>query len=155
MVQLIYAMTKFLLLCSMLLLLATGCKKEDDCLGSDLDIVKYLAEKNITATEGESGLFYVIDEPGEAEKPTLQSTVTVNYKGTTTNGDTFDETTTSPATFPLANLIRGWQQGIPLIGKGGKIRLYIPSSQAYGQNTAGDLCANTDLIFDIELVDFQ
>ena len=147
-------MTKFSLWCSVFLLFAAGCS-EDDCLGSDRDIETYLEEENIQATEGQGGLFYIIDEPGGANKPTVASTVTVNYIGMTTNGETFDQNADGPVTFALSNLIRGWQQGIPLIGEGGEIRLYIPSTLAYGPNTAGSLCADTDLIFDIELVSFQ
>ncbi|MBB4078595.1 FKBP-type peptidyl-prolyl cis-trans isomerase [Lewinella aquimaris] len=134
---------------------ALGCSKEDDCLASDQSITEYITANGIMATEGDLGLYYIIEAEGGAEKPTTSSSVTVNYTGQTTNGETFDQTSGSPRTFLLSGLIQGWQQGIPKIGRGGKIRLFIPSSLAYGANQAGDICPSSDLIFDIELVDFN
>ncbi|MCP9235816.1 FKBP-type peptidyl-prolyl cis-trans isomerase [Lewinella sp. JB7] len=146
---------RLVLLLILPVLLAFSCNKEDDCLASDRSIQTYLDEENIAATEGEAGLYYLIETEGSEEKPDANSNVTVNYSGMTTNGDTFDQTTGTPRTFLLSGLIQGWQQGIPKIGRGGKIRLFIPSALAYGANQAGDICPSSDLIFDIELVDFD
>ena len=54
--------------------------------------------------------------------------------------------------FQLKNLIIGWQKGIPLIQKGGSIRLYIPPSMGYGSKSSSSIPANSTLIFDIDLV---
>ncbi|HAD33478.1 MAG TPA: FKBP-type peptidylprolyl isomerase, partial [Chitinophagaceae bacterium] len=56
--------------------------------------------------------------------------------------------------FGLDGLIVGWQEGIPLIGAGGKIKLYLPPSLAYGSNANGNIPANSSLIFDIDLLGF-
>ncbi len=136
-------------------LFSTGCAKQDDCQDSSISLDEYLTSNNITAETGTQGLRYRIMDPGEAAKPTISSAVTVNYTGYTTDRDTFDMTAGSPATFRLGNLIQGWQQGIPLVGTGGRIQLFIPSVLAYGPNAAGSLCANTELVFEIELVSFQ
>jgi FKBP-type peptidyl-prolyl cis-trans isomerase FkpA len=74
----------------------------------------------------------------------------VKYTGRLTNGSVFDSST--GATFALANLITGWQQGIPYIGKGGKITLYLPPSLGYGSQASGSIPANSILIFEIELI---
>ncbi|NJB84622.1 FKBP-type peptidyl-prolyl cis-trans isomerase [Lewinella marina] len=139
-------------------LTALGCSSED-CLSSDASIEEYLAD-SIQATElfqdnTPTGLYYIIEEAGDGVQPTLSNSVTVHYTGMTTNGDIFDQTGSSPRTFVLDNLIRGWELGIPLIGQGGRIRLFVPSSLAYGASQAGDICPNSDLIFDIELVSVQ
>ncbi|MBK9733324.1 MAG: FKBP-type peptidyl-prolyl cis-trans isomerase [Chitinophagaceae bacterium] len=109
----------------------------------------YLDAAGITATEDPRGFFYTIVEPGASDKPSSCSGVTVNYTGTFTNGVTFDEGTN--ATFNLSQLIIGWQEGIPLIGNGGSITLYLPPSLAYGSAGSGSIPPNSNLIFSIIL----
>ncbi|MEM7659346.1 MAG: FKBP-type peptidyl-prolyl cis-trans isomerase [Bacteroidota bacterium] len=120
-------------------------------------IQQFLDDEAIQAQSTESGLYYTILEPGGAEKPTPSALVTVNYQGTTLEGKSFDGTEEGKSIrFPLAQLIPGWQQGIPLIGRGGKIKLYVPSGMAYGARQLGpDIAPNSVLVFDIELVDFE
>ncbi|MEM1214670.1 MAG: FKBP-type peptidyl-prolyl cis-trans isomerase [Bacteroidota bacterium] len=118
-------------------------------------ILDYLAANNLAAEEDESGLFFHIDEPGSAEKPSTNSNVTIAYRGYLTNGTVFDETEENePATFQLNNLIEGWKIGIPKFGRGGSGQLFIPSALGYGENEVGIIPANSVLIFDIELQDF-
>ncbi|MEG2758929.1 MAG: FKBP-type peptidyl-prolyl cis-trans isomerase, partial [Rikenellaceae bacterium] len=104
----------------------------------------------------ESGLLYEIVETGDmAIVPTSSTdTVTVNYKGTLSDGEEFDSSYErgEPAIFPLDGVIPGWTEGIKLIGKGGKIKLYIPSDLAYGNQ--GPL-AGEALVFDVELLDVK
>jgi len=70
------------------------------------------------------------------------------------DGTTFDQQTDASKTgWPLGSLIAGWQIGLPLIQKGGKIKLIVPSSLAYG--CGGNLPANSILYFDVHLVDVQ
>ncbi len=104
-----------------------------------------------------SGLEYVIENPGGDEKPTPSSEITIYYHGYLVNGKTFDRTEGEPRTFPLAGLIPAWQEAIPLIGRGGTIRIFAPPSTAYGSNPpAGTgITDNTVLVFDITLVDFR
>ena len=148
--------TLFLSLC---LITWLGCS-QNDCLGNETSIREYLIARDsieiVTFTE--DSLAYFILSPGDTARPTATSMVSVNYTGYTTETSEeviFDQTPGSPLDFPLDQLIAGWQQTIPLIGRGGRIRLYIPSYLAYGGNQAANLCPNTDLIFTVELVDFD
>ena len=113
----------------------------------------YIQANNITATEDARGFFYRIDKPGTATKPTSCSSVNVNYVGTLTNGTTFDSN--NNISFGLRGLILGWQEGIPLIGAGGTIYLYLPPSLAYGSSANGGIPANSNLIFKIDLNAFN
>jgi FKBP-type peptidyl-prolyl cis-trans isomerase len=94
---------------------------------------------------------------GDGEAVVASDTVTIHYTGAlATTGVVFDSSVTrgEPATFPLDNLIAGWQQGIPGMKVGGKRRLFIPSDLGYGASGSGSsIPPNTDLIFDIELFD--
>ncbi len=112
-------------------------------------------ENKANVLKTDSGLLYEIKEAGEMNmKATATDTVVVHYKGTLIDGTEFDSSykRNEPATFPLNRVIKGWTEGIQLVGKGGKIRLVIPSELAYGSQ--GRL-ANEVLIFDVEVIDVK
>lgn len=118
-------------------------------------IQDYLADRNLTAQSTASGLHYIITETGTGGHPSATSNVTVNYVGKLLkNENIFDQTTGTPRTFALTGLIEGWQEGIPLLKKGGKGTFFIPSALGYGPYGSGDIPANAPLIFEIELVNF-
>jgi FKBP-type peptidyl-prolyl cis-trans isomerase FkpA len=141
-----------------------GCKLTDPQITAPASEVTalqaYLTANTITATAHPSGFFYSISAQGSSATPGLCNTVRVNYTGRLTNGNTFDSNNTpAGAQFQLGSLIAGWQKGIPLIQKGGKIKLFIPPSLGYGANPVRDgignilIPANSILVFDIELLD--
>ncbi|MCB0639293.1 MAG: FKBP-type peptidyl-prolyl cis-trans isomerase [Lewinella sp.] len=140
-----------------LALLSTSCLDEPvDQNAVDRErILNYLADNNLTAEEDPSGLFYIIDQPGNDEHPILTDSVVVAYKGYLTNGSVFDETDPGETIkFELADLIPGWQIGIPLLGKGGSGQFFIPSALGYGGFSFPGIPAYSVLIFDITLEDF-
>jgi FKBP-type peptidyl-prolyl cis-trans isomerase FkpA len=151
---------------SIIFLLAASCTKTEtnpDFSAIDKKIIEdYVVAKNLTAQSTSSGLYYVITTPGTATHPTLNSTVTVNYNGYLANGTVFDHSVSGkPLTIPLSNVIEGWQEGLQLIGTGGKIKLLIPSAMGYGNvnkyNNAGQIVIpmNSVLVFDVELFSFS
>lgn len=117
-------------------------------------IVEYLQKNEIEANKDTSGIYYIITNEGDGNKPNLNSTIKVNYKAYLTNGLVFDETPDQARTFALNTLILGWKIGIPFISRGGEAILFIPSGLAYGNNAIGSIPINSILIFEIELVDF-
>lgn len=133
----------------------TACKKEDKTDYSQVDkeiIEKYISDHNLNAQSTSSGLYYVIEDEGNGARPTSSSSVNVIYKGYLTNGKVFDESGPFGASFKLSQVIKGWQEGIPLFKEGGKGKLLIPSELAYGSNApGGGIPAHAVLIFDIEL----
>ncbi len=137
-----------------------SCDKDrcnpDNNLSDTERIEQYLTENNLSATATASGLYYIITQEGTGGHPNINSTVTVKYKGYCLKGRVFDQTQgDATATFPLKNLIDGWIEGIPLLKKGGKGTFFIPSYLGYGPYPQGDIPANSVLIFEIELVNFQ
>ncbi len=139
--------------------LVTGCIPDpispQEQLKIDVKKIEdYLADNNLVAQSTASGLHYIIEEPGSGGSPNLSSTVTVKYKGYLLNGNVFDQSGNNSVTFPLSNLILGWQEGIPLLQKGGKGQFFIPSALGYGRSGSGSIPGNSVLIFDIELVSF-
>lgn len=136
-------------------LLFSQCKKDDQSEVDRQIILDHLAANNITAEEDPSGIFYIITTEGTGSHPAPNATVTVRYRGYFLNGNTFDQTAPGQtATFPLANLIEGWQIAIPLLKKDGAGTFWIPSALAYGSTPPPGIPANSVLVFDIELVNF-
>ncbi len=111
---------------------------------------QYIESNRIQATADARGFYYTIQTAGSGAKPTVCSTVTVNYKGTLTNGTAFDSGT--GVRFGLSQLILGWQEGIPLIAPGGSVTLYLPPSLAYGSQEQAGIPANSILVFKIDLI---
>jgi len=105
-----------------------------------------------------SGLASKVLAPGTGTvRPTADDTVKVHYTGWTTDGKMFDSSVKrgEPASFPLKRVIAGWTEGLQLIGKGGKIHLWVPAELGYGNQAGGPLPAGSVLDFEIELVDFK
>ncbi len=150
-------LTLFLAFCGLFLF---SCKDDslspEEQLQEDIRIIKqYLADHNLTADSTASGLRYIITQEGTGGHPGVQSTVTVKYKGYLTDGSVFDETTGGKsATFALTQVIAGWQEGIPLLKKGGKGTFLLPSYLGYGPSGSGPIPPNTVLIFEVDLINF-
>ncbi|MBP6693939.1 MAG: FKBP-type peptidyl-prolyl cis-trans isomerase [Saprospiraceae bacterium] len=126
-----------------------------DTFEEQIDQIKdFMARKNWKAdTILSEGVYVVIDEEGSSEKPTIQSTVTVNYKGYYYDEEVFDEG--QDLELNLTRVIKGWQLGIPQFGKGGKGKLLITSDKAYGEGNGIGIRPNAMLIFEIEVIDFK
>lgn len=119
-------------------------------------IIAYASTNGISTTRHSSGLYYEIISPGNGGiTPSVNSKVFVTYTGKLLDGRVFDQQANADQTgWVLGTLIAGWQIGLPLIHKGGEIKLIVPSSLAYGCGN-GPLPANSILYFDIHLVDVQ
>jgi FKBP-type peptidyl-prolyl cis-trans isomerase FkpA len=114
------------------------------------------APKSFTKTS--SGLQYRILRKGTGAKPKATNKVEVNYHGWLDNGKVFDSSYNrgEPISFPLNGVIRGWTEGMQLVGEGGMIELTIPPDLAYGERGAGrDVPPNATLHFLVELIKVQ
>ncbi len=120
--------------------------------------VAYLAEnaKKAGVTTTASGLQYEVITAADGAKPKAEDTVKVKYKGTLTDGTEFDSTEKNnngePIEFPLNRVIKGWTEGVQLMGVGSKFKFTVPSELAYGENGMGPIPANSVLVFEVELV---
>ncbi|MCX6203805.1 MAG: FKBP-type peptidyl-prolyl cis-trans isomerase [Bacteroidetes bacterium] len=124
-----------------------GCSKSST--SEKEQMIAYATKNNITYVSDPSGVLYQIITAGNSNKPKLTSTITVTYTGKLMSDKTFDSGT---ITYPLNNLIPGWQIALPLIGEGGQIKILIPSSLGYGSSGSGDIPGNAPLYFDVSLL---
>ncbi|PKP50622.1 MAG: peptidylprolyl isomerase [Bacteroidetes bacterium HGW-Bacteroidetes-11] len=120
----------------------------------------YIKNNKITVKPTASGLYYIETLAGTGEKPVAGKKVKVHYTGTLLDGQKFDSSVDrgQPFEFVLGQgqVIQGWDEGIAMMKKGGKARLVIPSSIAYGPDgRMPTIPPSATLIFDVELIDFQ
>ncbi|GAA0877576.1 hypothetical protein GCM10009119_05440 [Algoriphagus jejuensis] len=136
-------------------------------------IEAYVADKGLTASKTENGLYYVIEQEGTGEATTPGTTMHVNYAGYLLNGTLFDTSWPEiakannifsegrpyeplPVNVGMGQVIPGWDEGLLLLKKGSKAKFIIPSPLAYGEAGAGALIpANSVLVFDVEVTDVQ
>lgn len=104
----------------------------------------------------ESGLQYKVIKEAKGPNPTIDDKVEVHYVGTLVDGTEFDSSVKrgQTAKFPLRGVIKGWQEGIPLMNVGSKVKFFIPSELAYGKNPNpnGLITPDEMLIFEVELI---
>jgi FKBP-type peptidyl-prolyl cis-trans isomerase FkpA len=101
-----------------------------------------------------SGLVYHEIEAGTGESPTLESKVLVHYHGKFMDGKIFDSSV-EPVSFPLNQVIQGWQEGLQLMKVGGKGQFVIPSQLAYGDNGTTAIPPLATLVFDVKLLSIE
>jgi FKBP-type peptidyl-prolyl cis-trans isomerase len=146
----------------MLLLVSVlpGClKKDEGCepVRPDTEaplMLNYMSANHMNGTKHSSGMYYEVVNPGTGTIPTTSSRIIVTYTGKLLNGTVFERVDTpDPNGFVLNQVIEGWKIGVPLIRKGGSIRLVIPSSLAYSCIERPGIPANSVLFFEINLID--
>jgi len=117
---------------------------------------KYLADNKITVKPTASGLIYIETVKGKGVLAKAGDEVTVQYKGTTLDGKEFDSSYGRPEPFKFIvgqqQVIAGWDEALQLMAKGGKAKLVLPSSIAYGPRGAGPIPPFSPLVFEVELV---
>lgn len=135
-------------------------KRTQEEAAENLEKAKAFLEEN-KKKEGvqtsDSGLQMRVIKEGSGASPTDDTPVVVHYKGTLIDGTEFDSSykSNSPAEFSPSQVIKGWQEGLKKMKKGGKYELVIPPDLAYGNLPRPGIPANSVLIFEVELLDVK
>ncbi|PKH49220.1 peptidylprolyl isomerase [Tenacibaculum sp. Bg11-29] len=117
---------------------------------NEAEIVKYIADNNLTAKKSDSGLYYVINTEGTGGQPTSNSKVTIAYKGYYLDGKVFDQNSAFETN--LQGVIKGWTEGVTYFKEGGSGILLIPSKLGYGSKNYRGIPGGSVLVFDISLL---
>ena len=104
-----------------------------------------------------SGLQYKIEKPGDGKSATPTDIVTMNVKGTLTDGTEFEST---PATGPVRKAMRalpkGLQEGLGILKLGGKGKFWVPPGIGYGENgRPPSVKSNAVLVYEVELISVE
>lgn len=123
------------------------------------------AEKFLAENKGKdgvkttaSGVQYQVLKEGTGPHPQATSAVTVHYVGTLLDGTEIDNSVKrgQPITLPLNQFVPGWTEGLMLMSKGAKYKLWIPGALGYGpQGSPPRIPPNATLVFEVELLDFK
>lgn len=112
-----------------------------------------------TAMPKATGLKIEDTQEGTGEAVKSGDTIVIHYKGTLTNGTTFDSSYDRgqpfETTIGVGQVIEGWDKGIIGLKVGGKRTLTIPPDMGYGERAAGDIPPNSTLIFEVELLQIK
>ena len=116
---------------------------------------RFLKEPNVKKTA--SGLLYRIINPGKDTAIKADDIVKVEYEGQLSNGQVFDASShhNGAIEFPVNGVIKGWQEGLQLLKKGGEMEMVIPANLAYGDHGAGSIPANASLFFKVKVLDVK
>jgi FKBP-type peptidyl-prolyl cis-trans isomerase FkpA len=142
-------------------LLFSGCVKSSSCdpnppYSESSQILAYASANGMNMTGHPSGLYYEIVDMGTGPAPTDNSNIVITYTGKMLNGTIIDyQPTPNPSAIPLSSFVEGWRIALPLIKRGGHIRIIVPSALAYGCQEYRGLPGNTIIFYDIDLVDVQ
>jgi FKBP-type peptidyl-prolyl cis-trans isomerase FkpA len=125
------------------------------------EIANYAIENVLPLERTASGLFYQILQPGQGELLEWGDYLRAHYRGYFLDGQVFDSSyrRNKPLEFYLGNMIAGWNEGLQLLRPGGKIRLLVPSSLAYGEQGLPDgkggflVPPNAVLAFEVEVLE--
>jgi FKBP-type peptidyl-prolyl cis-trans isomerase len=125
---------------------------------ADIETIdNYLEANSITATVHDSGIRYVISNPSPGAKPTLYDQVKISIKGKPlTDGTQFLNVVGMPTdefSSRVANYLQGIMVGLQQMNVGEKSTIYVPSGLAYGTQAFTNLPANSNVIFEIELLE--
>ncbi len=139
----------------MLLVTFFSCNKDDSTNSlnqTEADIIQYVENNNLNAQNTNSGVHYIIEEQGTGKKATRDGYVTLTYKGYLLDGTVFDLSKEEGVTLDLLAVIPGFAEGITYFNEGGKGKILIPPSLAYGNSGASNIIpGGAVVIFDIEV----
>lgn len=139
-----------------------SCSKDPDIadpfaqLSKDTAAIRtYLMQNGISATKIAYGVWFSVDKSAKGMRANYQDTMLMTYTmRLMTDGSIVDQSSSS-VSFSLASLITGIQVAMPFFQKGNKGKIFIPSSYGYGAVGQGKVPANSNLIFEFELLDIK
>jgi FKBP-type peptidyl-prolyl cis-trans isomerase len=121
------------------------------------NIEKFLIVNDFKVDPFPSGLYFVILKDGNGYSPTHENIVRIKYFSTLIDGTSVEGSPAQPIEkeFRIGDtkLLKGFEEGLLMMRKGGHYSLILPSSLAYGDQAHGNLPPYTTLIYDVELIE--
>ena len=119
-------------------------------------LANYIAENNIDVTPTNSGIYIIPISNGKGRCPEQGEKVDVNYEvyllDGTKVGSSFDQNEKFSFVLGEGYAIPGWEEIVPMMHQGDKVRAIIPYEMAYGEHDMGNVKPYSNLVYDIELL---
>ena len=140
----------------LLFLVLTSCSTYSDQEIQDFDskISSHIKRNKLKFIKSSSGLYYHLKKNGEGKFIRYTDSVSITYSGFLLNGKRFDNQK-NPITFAVRDLIAGWKEVLLLCRKGSEVKMIIPPSIAYGDNSLDDIPQNSILKFEMKVWDVK
>lgn len=123
---------------------------------SEAALFKYIAENNITVHPTESGIYIIPLEKGYGRCPVSGEQVEIDFSASLLNGQLVGSTFDSPEKFSFilgqGYVIDGWEEIVPKMRLGERVKAIIPFDMAYGEQSYGNVPAYSNLIYEIKLL---
>jgi FKBP-type peptidyl-prolyl cis-trans isomerase FkpA len=121
------------------------------------NIEKFMMVNDFKVDPFPSGLYFVILKDGNGYSPARENIVKIKYFSTLIDGTNIEGSLENPIVkeFRIGDtkLLKGFEEGLLMMRKGGHYSLILPSALAYGDKTHGNLPPYTTLIYDVELIE--
>lgn len=134
------------------LVLLLSCSKEDQTFREE--ILNYLSAKEYNYVDT-LGIWLVVQDPGNFEKPAESSIVTLEYTGQYLDNEIFDSSGSVPSEIKLSSAIPGLKNGLQLLGKNARAIIIIPPGLGYGNNPPWGVRKNSVLVYNVHLLNFR
>ena len=116
----------------------------------------YIANNNINVTPEPSGVYIISLEKGKGRCPVKGEKVELDFSATLLNGQPVGSTFDSPDKFSFVlgegYTIQGWEEIVPKMHLGDRVKAIIPFDMAYGEHSVGEIPAYANLVYDIKLL---
>ena len=122
-------------------------------------LAAYVADNNIDVTPTESGIYIIPISNGKGRCPEQGEKVDVNYEvyllDGTKVGSSYDQNEKFSFVLGEGHAIPGWEEVVPMMHQGDKVRAIIPYEMAYGDHSMGNVKPYSNLVYDIELLNIM
>ena len=117
---------------------------------------EYVVNNNINVTPEPSGVYIIPIEKGKGRCPVKGEKVELDFSATLLNGQPVGSTFDSPEKFSFVlgegYTIQGWEEIVPKMHLGDRVKAIIPFDMAYGEHSVGEIPAYANLVYDIKLL---
>lgn len=125
----------------------------------DAALQDYFHKNNLSPMKSANGVYYIIETPGTGDNIKAGQEASVVYTGKLMDGTQFDSNVGKPDLFKVkvgqGMVIPGWDEGLQMLKKGSKAKLFIPSTLGYGARGMASIPPDANLMFDIEVKDVK
>ena len=130
--------------------------KESMKAQSKMALEEYIINNNINVTRENSGVYIIPLEKGNGRCPVKGERVELDFSASLLNGQLVGSTFNSPEKFSFVlgegYTIQGWEEIVPKMHLGDRVKAIIPFDMAYGEHSVGDIPAYANLVYDIKLL---
>lgn len=118
-------------------------------------MIEFMDNSGLTYTPSGTGLYYHIDVEGNQNRiPDSTHLVSFKHVGYLIDSSKFSDGWYASDFIPLTVLVEGFQEGLQIIGEGGRGRVVFPSTLGYGEDGATTVPGWSPLCFELELVSY-